>query len=403
MLPVVITLIAAATDAFPDVAVTVAVPRAMARTSPESSTVATEESLDDHMTAAPTTSPPSASRTIADRRRVSPTSSTADSGVIATVATACTTVTAASSEAEPEVAAIVAVPLPAAVTRPEASTVATATSELAQATDAPDMARPNWSRTSADIWAVSPSAVNSSESGVRSTVVGTAARTTTDALPATPDAVAVISTSPAATPVTSPAPSTTATSVSADAHSNSAPATVWPFASTAAADRRRVSASTRESAGGVTVTVFTTWSTVIEAVPDAAPDVAVIVAVPLPAAVTTPTASTGATEGSEEDHATVAPAIGCPFWSRTSAVNCIVSPMDARAADVGATDTVVATGAGGGTGSVPESPHDRKSVEATATSAAARARISEAPGLPHGFPTRGSDPHCPIARFTCVS
>ena len=74
---------------------------------------------------------------------MSPTSSTADSGVIATVVTDCATVTAASSEAEPDIAVIVAVPLPAAVTSPEASTVATATSELAQATDAPDMTRPS--------------------------------------------------------------------------------------------------------------------------------------------------------------------------------------------------------------------------------------------------------------------
>ena len=73
--------------------------------------------------------------------------------------------------------------------------------------------------------------VNTTESGVTATVVGTGATTVTCARPVTPDEVAVISASPAAAPVTRPESSTRATSVSLDAHSNSDSATAWPFAS----------------------------------------------------------------------------------------------------------------------------------------------------------------------------
>ena len=62
-------------------------------------------------------------------------------------------------------------------------------------------------------------------------------------------------------------------------------------------------------------------STVTAAVPDAEPAVAVIVALPFAAAVATPEASTVATDALLLAHATGAPAITRPFWSRTSAVN----------------------------------------------------------------------------------
>ena len=80
-------------------------------------------------------------------------------------------------------------------------------------------------------------------------------------------------------------------------------------------------------------------------------------AVPLPAAVTSPEPSTIVTEASLLDHATGAPAITCPFWSRNSALSCTVSPNAASAAVAGVTLTVVGRGGSGGRdGSVPRSP-----------------------------------------------
>ena len=81
---------------------------------------------------------------------MSPVATVTDGGDTTTESTACATVTVAVPEAEPAVAVTVAVPFAAAVTRPEAFTVATAASALAHETAAPGIARPAWSRTSAD-------------------------------------------------------------------------------------------------------------------------------------------------------------------------------------------------------------------------------------------------------------
>ena len=67
---------------------------------------------------------------------------------------------------------------------------------------------------------------------------------------------------------------------------------------------------------------------------------------------------------------TVAPAITCPFWSRTSAVNRAVSPKAFSAAELGLTVTVVATGAVGGAGSTALSPQDRGSTAIPTTTIA---------------------------------
>ena len=115
------------------------------------------------------------------------------------------------------------------------------------------------------------------------------------------------------------------------------------------------------TSAGVTTTSSGACATDTAALPLAPPDVAVTVADPLPAAVTSPVLSTDATEASDEDQDTAAPDMTLPFWSRTSATNCTVSPMAAKATDVGVTVTVVATGGGGGGGSggsVAESPHE---------------------------------------------
>ena len=72
----------------------------------------------------------------------------------------------------PAVAVMVAVPLPVAVTSPDPSTVATEVALLDQATAAPAIARPFWSRTSAESCTVAPKAASWVVAGVTVTVVG---------------------------------------------------------------------------------------------------------------------------------------------------------------------------------------------------------------------------------------
>ena len=87
-----------------------------------------------------------------------------------------------------------------------------------------------------------------------------------------------------------------------------------------------------------------------------------IVAVPLSAAVTRPDVPTVATDVLLLDQVT-ATTITCPFWSRTSAVNRVVSSRAASVAEAGLTVTVVATGAGGGGGgATAPSPQERSSI-----------------------------------------
>ena len=112
------------------------------------------------------------------------------------------------------------------------------------------------------------------------------------------------------------------------------------------------------SAAGVTVTAPTSWATVTCALPEAEPAVAVIVAVPLPAAVTSPDASTVATAAALLAQLSAAPAIALPFWSSTSAVSCSVAPNAVNWTVAGATATEAGRGGsgGGGGGAVAPSP-----------------------------------------------
>ncbi len=120
------TVTAAVPEAPPAVAVIVAVPLPAAATRPEPSTVATASSLDSQEKSRPATARPFESNASAASRRVAPRAErVASAGVTATDSGVCITVTAAVPEAPPAVAVIVAVPLPAAATRPEPSTVAT--------------------------------------------------------------------------------------------------------------------------------------------------------------------------------------------------------------------------------------------------------------------------------------
>ena len=139
---------------------------------------------------------------------------------------------------------------------------------------------------------------------------------------------------------------------------------------------------------GVTVSVVGTGAATVScALPDADPEVAVTLAVPVSTAVVSPEASTEATDGSDDDHPTVAPAMTCPFWSRTSAAKRTVSPTAVTSAVAGDTSTVVATGcgggggggAGGGSGDGPLEPSPHPSPPTT-TAAAARTTGRSQPG-----------------------
>ena len=122
--------------------------------------------------------------------------------------------------------------------------------------------------------------------------------------------------------------------------------------------------------------VHHTWATVTAAVPETEPAVAVIVVAPFAKAVTSPEASTAATEASLLAHATEAPVIASRSWSRTSAVSRAVSPRAVSAAEPGLTVTVVATGAGGGAGSTAPSPQDSTSMAIAPTAIAEIAKCA---------------------------
>ena len=84
-------------------------------------------------------------------------------------------------------------------------------------------------------------------------------------------AIAVIATAPSPTPRTRPDASTVATETSLDDQLNSAPATAWPLASVASAERRSVSPTDTLSMAGNTSTAATFCVTVMAALPDAVP------------------------------------------------------------------------------------------------------------------------------------
>ena len=163
------TVTVALTAARPAVAVIVAVPLPAAVTRPEASTCATPASLDDHVTL---TGCPFASFPSTTRRSVSPSARNATSSGVKLRATAsCSTSTAALPVTEPVAAAIVAVPLPTAVTRPVASTSATPALFDDQVTAVPAMPWPFWSRTSAVSCTAASSAASRTCAGFTTIVV----------------------------------------------------------------------------------------------------------------------------------------------------------------------------------------------------------------------------------------
>ena len=104
----------------------------------------------------------------------SPTDTVSMEGDNSTAIATWDTVTAALAETAPAVAVTVAVPLPAAVTSPAPSTVATPVLLLVQATAAPVIGCPFWSRTAARSCTVWSSAAKSTVGGVTVIAAGRA-------------------------------------------------------------------------------------------------------------------------------------------------------------------------------------------------------------------------------------
>ena len=172
------TVTAASRDAGPAVAVILPRPFPTAVTTPSRPTAATAVSPLCHSTPAFSMAWPLASVTVAASVAVSPRAdNVSESGARATAAGICSTVTAAVPDAGPAVALMVALPFPAAVTRPRASTVATPVAPDDHVTAASGIALPFWSLTVAASCTVAATAASSAEGGDKVTVVGTGSGT----------------------------------------------------------------------------------------------------------------------------------------------------------------------------------------------------------------------------------
>ena len=141
----------------PDVAVMVAVPSMTAVTRPSAETVATEASDVVHVTVGFEITVPPASLPVATREAVSPIDVKLRlvGDRVSDIAT-WLMVAVAVPLTDPDVAVIVAIPLPTAVTSPSAETVAIDASDVAQVTSASEITVPPASVTVAARVAVSP-------------------------------------------------------------------------------------------------------------------------------------------------------------------------------------------------------------------------------------------------------
>ncbi|MDE2764026.1 MAG: hypothetical protein OXK74_14790 [Gemmatimonadota bacterium] len=217
-------------------------------------------------------------------------------------------------------------PFATARTSPSASTEATEPSPDDQTNSALVSRCPFASVASADRRTVSGASSVSLSGHMRMSAAR--CQTVIVALPVTSSYEAATSADPFDTAAASPVPSTATTESSPDAHVNSAPATGWPFASSAAAVSRAVSPrALRVSVGGVTVTSAVRWSTVTSTPPETPSVAAVTRALPGPAAVTRPAASTVSTASSSDAQVKAASSTGWPFASNASADSRTVSPI----------------------------------------------------------------------------
>ena len=170
--------------------------------------------------------------------------------------------------------------------------------------------------------------------------------------------------------VTSPESSTETTDASLETQLGTTPSTGWPLASSTRAVRRIVSSSARNHpCSGDSAISLACCSTVTSALPETLVPVtvAVVVASPFLIAVTSPVASTVATDSSLLLHDTFAPGIGWPLWSRTVVFSCTVCPSAASVALEGTTVTEAGVGGVGVmTSAGPPSPQARSPASGAA-------------------------------------
>ncbi len=286
-----LTVIAALPDTPSAVAVMAAIPSARAVKVPVSLMVPTVSLLLVQVTSTSDSSPPNWSRTVAVNSRVSLTVAMAVSGVtvmLVVTGSSAVTVTVASADLFSAVAVMVTVPSARAVKRPVSLIVPTVSFPLAQATETPVMALPNWSRAVAENCSVP---LISRVAVVGATVMlsrtGSSALTVTAALPVTPPAVAVTSAVPSANAVKSPFSSTVPTVSLLLVHATETPVMALPNWSRAVAENCSVPLISRVAVAGVTVMLSRISSvalTVTFAVEETPAVAAVMVAVPAAAA-----------------------------------------------------------------------------------------------------------------------
>jgi hypothetical protein len=340
--------------AAPDVTVIIAVPFAIAVTSPADDTVAFVVSEDAHVAVAPVIVLSLASFTLAVIVAVSPNDAKLRLvGDRVTELAPWDTVTVAVLLAEPDVAVIVAVPSATEITKPADDTVAFVVSEDAHVTVAPVMVLSLVSFTVATSDAVSPNEPKLRLVGDRVTALATWVTVAVDVLLTEPD-VAVIVAVPFAIAVTSPADETVAFVVSEDVHVTVVIVIVLSFASLTVGTSDAVSPNEAKfRLSDDRVIELTTWATltvaVLLATPVAQVLVAVIVAVPFVMAVTSPADETVAIVVSESAQVTVASGMVSPASSLTVKVRLAVSPSDTNASDVSdnvtaAVDTLIESG-----------------------------------------------------------
>jgi hypothetical protein len=331
-----------------DVAVIVALPTARALINPVDETLATFVLDDDQVTVRPNSVLPFASRAVAVRWAVEPTTIEAADDAIVTDATgvvAVVTVIVANADAPSLDARIVVVPAPTAVTSPVDDTV---TTELFD--DDHDACRLNNVVPSAAIvvavnCAAVPAVIDA-VAGVIATeaTAGAPVVTVTRIEPDFPSAVALIRVEPAALPTTMPCAVTDATVSFAELHVTVRPVRAFPSASKSDAVSTCDCRTPNAMLLGAIETNATGPSTVSVALPERPSLVAVIVALPGPTAVTTPLVDTVATDADDVVHAIVRPVTTFPLASNVATVACCVAP--ATTVGFGSPTVTVDTGIG---------------------------------------------------------
>jgi hypothetical protein len=334
------------------VAVIVVLPAPTAVTRPFASTVAAARLLEIHVTTRPVSTLLLTSVSVAVNCCVGVTPKTrlAVGGVTVTELTgASDTVIEDVPVLVSLVAVIVAAPAATVVTRPFASTVATALLFEDQVTVRPVSTVPLTSVSVAVNCCVGViPTTRLAEVGVTVTVLTGASVTVIEDVPVFVSLVAVIVVAPAPTAVTRPFASTVAAARLLEIHVTTRPVRTLFAASRSVAVSCcvGVTPTTKLAVAGATVTVLTGASvTVIEEIPALVSLVAVIVVAPAPTAVTKPFASTVAAAVLLDVHVTTRPVSTLFAASRSVAVSCCVSVIPTtRLAEVGVTVTVL-TGA----------------------------------------------------------